>query len=65
MSEVKMSEVIMSEVKLSQVIMSEVKMSEVIKMSETKIAEVFVSGFFRNRMQVIMQTVKCQVYKKG
>ena len=41
--------------------MSEVKMSEVIKMSETKIAEVFVSGIFRNRMQVIMQAVKYQV----
>ena len=45
-----MSEVIMSEVK-----MSEVKTSEVI--SDTKIAEVFVSGFFRNRMPVIMQAV--------
>ena len=41
--------------------MSEVKLPEVIKMSETKIAQVFVSGVFRNRKQVIMQAVKCQV----
>ena len=46
---------------MSEVIMSEVNMSEVIKMSETKIAELFVSGFFRNRMQVITEAVKCQV----
>ena len=38
-------------------------MSEVIKMPETKIAEVFVSGAFRKALQVLMQTVKCQVEK--
>ena len=30
-------------------------------MSEAKIAEVIVSGVFRNRMQVLKQEVKCQV----
>ena len=38
--------------------MSEVKMSEVIKMSETKIAEVFVSVFLKVKCQVVMSTVK-------
>ena len=38
--------------------MSEVNMSEVITMSETKFAELFVSGVFRNRMQVIMEATE-------